>query len=77
LGEVDKLLVAVTEYFDKKVEEIVEPLEEENKHLLGQLTEVKEKLQNSMEDNEYFKYLIDRLEEDKKDVEMKLDRSES
>jgi len=77
LGEVDKLLVAVTEYFDKKVEEIVEPIEEENKHLLGQLTEVKEKLQNSMEDNEYFKYLIDRLEEDKKDVEMKLDRSES
>lgn len=77
MGEVDKLLVAVTEYFDKKVEEIVEPLEEENKHLLGQLTEVKEKLQNSMEDNEYFKYLIDRLEEDKKDVEMKLDRSES
>ena len=67
----------MTEYFDKKVEEIVEPLEEENKHLLGQLTEVKEKLQNSMEDNEYFKYLIDRLEEDKKDVEMKLDRSES
>lgn len=77
MGEVDKLLVAVTEYFDKKVEEIVEPIEEENKHLLGQLTEVKEKLQNSMEDNEYFKYLIDRLEEDKKDVEMKLDRSES
>jgi regulator of replication initiation timing len=56
------MLVGVTEYFGKKVEEMIQPLEEENKHLLTQLTEVKEKLQHSMEDNEYFKYLIDKLE---------------
>ncbi len=68
--------MAITQHYSEKLAEIVEPLEEDKNHLLNRLKEAKQKLQHSIEDNQHFKNIIDRLEEEKKDIEGLLNQSQ-
>ena len=72
----DRILYQLTQEYSSKMDQIIEPIEEERHSLAHRLAQTTERLAHCVDDNEHLKMMIDRLEEEGKEAEARLNQSQ-